>query len=448
MHECVLMLVLKQVLQLRTDSGHIMENIKDIKDIKETEITEAAAPDEEVIDAEELFASEDGIAAEELSGEKLSRDTLKELKPEEIMAIVEMAQAEDADEADSDEAGSKSAGKRPKRSAKGGTAEFKRMCNRVIFICLCVTMLISGGIIAMGKAAAQSPYAIMAGNTPLCYVSDKASADRVIKKLVDNYTAEGAEVKAVDTGDISAEIADDAKIGDNGIKSVDEAVKSVDEGLASDAETKVTIASTRTDIEEFTPDPVYEKDDDLFAGEAIVIEEGKDGKNKVSKIITTVNGKVDDVKVTDTETIKEGKPEKIAKGTLGLPDGADWKTYEGDPVFNDADDLIATCKKYIGAPYKYGGKSLTHGIDCVQYVRQMFAKYGISIPNKHSQIQKVGKGVSLKDAQPGDIVCWTHHVGIYIGNGKVINATRKKGVTISSVHMKKKLVTIRRVPRN
>jgi cell wall-associated NlpC family hydrolase len=303
-------------------------------------------------------------------------------------------------------------------------------------------------MIASEKVAATAPYAITAGDQTICYVSNKAAADKVLSDLVDNYAAEGSDIKAVSNEDISAEQADDAKVDTNGIKNVKEAFALVDEEIQNNDDVKIVVAGTRTDLEKFRPDTVNEKDDTMFAGEAVVKDEGSYGEKEVTKMIKTLNGEVAGTTVIESNVVKEGTPEVVVKGTLGLPDGEDWETYEGDPVFNDADDLIATCKKYIGAPYKYGGHSLTNGIDCVQYVRQMFAKYGISIPNKHSQIQKVGKGVSLSEAQPGDIVCWTHHVGIYIGNGKVINATRKKGVTISSVHMKKKLVTVRRVPRN
>lgn len=398
----------------------------------------------ETADTEELNAltAEEimDISEEDMPDAIVSRATVSGLDPHEILAIVEQAKAEDGQAA--------VPGPVMKRSTTGGTAEFRRMCSRTVFIFLCVAALIVGGMIASDRVAAQAPYAITGGDDVICYVANKTAADKVLSTLVDQYNAEDADIKAVKNEDIQAEQADNAKVETNGIKNVKDAVAMVDEEIQNNDDLKIVVASSRTDTEKFRPDTVYEKDDSMFAGEAVVKDEGTYGEKEVTKMITTLNGEVAGTTVIESVVTKEGTPEVIVKGTLGLPDGADWETYDGDPVFNDAADLIATCKKYIGAPYKYGGHSLTNGIDCVQYVRQMFAKYGISIPNKHSQIQKVGKGVSLKDAQPGDIVCWTHHVGIYIGNGKVINATRKKGVTISSVHMKKKLITIRRVPRN
>ena len=402
--------------EITADAEQISENAADAADVMELEL-----------DAD----FKDAI---------VDRSTLNELKPEEIIAIFEQAKAEDG--------AAEAVKARPKKSKTGGNAEFKKACSWVVFVVLCAAALLTGGMIASEKVAATAPYAITAGDQTICYVSNKAAADKVLSDLVDNYAAEGSDIKAVNNEDISAEQADDAKVDTNGIKNVKEAFALVDEEIQNNDDVKIVVAGTRTDLEKFRPDTVYEKDDTMFAGEAVVKDEGSYGEKEVTKMIKTLNGEVAGTTVIESNVVKEGTPKVVVKGTLGLPDGEDWETYEGDPVFNDADDLIATCKKYMGAPYKYGGHSLTNGIDCVQYVRQMFAKYGISIPNKHSQIQKVGKGVSLSEAQPGDIVCWTHHVGIYIGNGKVINATRRKGVTISSVHMKKKLVTVRRVPRN
>ncbi len=320
---------------------------------------------------------------------------------------------------------------------------------RIIVFLLIFAVVMTSAAFANARMISSKPYAIVKGDKPLCYVTTRSAANKVMKNLVEDFTEDGAELKAVRiTADLKTEFVDKDSINEDDILSVKDAVAVIEKNAIDSKDFDVVIAGNKEEVRTFMPETKYEKDDSLFAGETIVKVEGKEGKERLFSTYTTTDGEVTNVKVLEQEVLDEGTSEVIVKGTLGLPDDADWKTYTGDPVFNDADDLIATCKKYIGAPYKYGGHSLVHGIDCVQYVRQMFAKYGISIPNKHSQIQKVGKGVSLKDAKPGDIVCWTHHVGIYIGNGKVINATRKKGVTISSVHMKKKLVTIRRVPRN
>ena len=150
----------------------------------------------------------------------------------------------------------------------------------------------------------------------------------------------------------------------------------------------------------------------------------------------------------DVKIIKEANPKVIRKGTLGLPEGEDWKTYDGDPIFSDGDVLIATAQKYLGAPYKYGGYSLTNGIDCVQFIRQMYAKYGIKLPNGKNALKHVGTSVSFANAKPGDIICYSNHYALYMGNNTIIHATSKGGVKIRHNAKFRKIVTIRRIPRS
>ena len=312
-----------------------------------------------------------------------------------------------------------------------------------------VFMFAAMGIIFFvhNKIETSGAYAITSSaGDAICYVTGKENAEKVVQDVYDEFTPEGAAVKAVSSnGTLSVERALGTDDGD--IISAPAAVRYIVKECQDEENPalSLTLAAVKTDEVSFTPKTEYRQDDSMLAGESRVEVEGRDGSKDVTKVVTVTNGEIVDELVLEEKVTDEGEAKVIYKGILGLPDGEDWKTYEGDPVFNDAQDLIKTAKQYLGAPYKYGGKSLTNGIDCVQYVRQMFAKYGISIPNKHSQIHKVGKGVSLENIQPGDIVCYTHHVAIYIGNGKVINATRKKGVAISNLHMNKKLITIRRV---
>ncbi len=107
--------------------------------------------------------------------------------------------------------------------------------------------------------------------------------------------------------------------------------------------------------------------------------------------------------------------------------------------------VAAYAKKFVGNPYKYGGTSLTKGADCSGFTMSVFKKFGIKLPHSSSAQRKYGKAVSLKNAKPGDLVCYSGHVGIYIGNGKIVHAsTPKGGIKIGSVHIMK-IKTIRRL---
>ena len=60
-------------------------------------------------------------------------------------------------------------------------------------------------------------------------------------------------------------------------------------------------------------------------------------------------------------------------------------------------------------------------------------------------MRRVGRAVSYRDIQPGDIVCYSGHVGIYAGNGQIVNAiNEQKGINFSSATYKR-IITIRRI---
>lgn len=101
--------------------------------------------------------------------------------------------------------------------------------------------------------------------------------------------------------------------------------------------------------------------------------------------------------------------------------------------------------QFIGNPYVAGGTSLTNGADCSGFVWRVYKDKGYSIPRTSWEIRNAGSEVSYSSAQPGDVICYAGHVGIYIGNGNIVHAsTERTGIKITSATYKS-ILSVRRI---
>lgn len=102
--------------------------------------------------------------------------------------------------------------------------------------------------------------------------------------------------------------------------------------------------------------------------------------------------------------------------------------------------------QFVGNPYVYGGSSLTNGTDCSGFVMSVYKNFGVSLPHSSGADRSVGASVgSLSDAQAGDIVCYSGHVGIYIGNGQIVHASNSRTGIIVSNASYRNILSIRRI---
>ena len=107
--------------------------------------------------------------------------------------------------------------------------------------------------------------------------------------------------------------------------------------------------------------------------------------------------------------------------------------------------VVSFASQFVGNPYVYGGTSLTNGTDCSGFVMSVYANFGVGLPHSSAAMRSVGYGVSTSDMQAGDIVCYSGHVGIYAGNGTIVNASNPRtGIIYTNVGYRN-ILAVRRV---
>ena len=109
-------------------------------------------------------------------------------------------------------------------------------------------------------------------------------------------------------------------------------------------------------------------------------------------------------------------------------------------------DVANYALQFGGNPYVYGGTSLTNGADCSGFVMSVYANFGVSLPHSSAADRNVGYDVGgIENAIPGDIVCYSGHVALYIGNGQIVHAsTSKTGIIVSNATYRQPLC-VRRI---
>ena len=88
--------------------------------------------------------------------------------------------------------------------------------------------------------------------------------------------------------------------------------------------------------------------------------------------------------------------------------------------------------QFIGNPYVSGGTSLTNGADCSGFTFRVYKDFGYTLPRTSYEQRSAGKSVEYANAEPGDLICYSGHVGLYIGGGLIVHASSAKtGIKVS-----------------
>lgn len=137
--------------------------------------------------------------------------------------------------------------------------------------------------------------------------------------------------------------------------------------------------------------------------------------------------------------------ENASSSSSGSKSSGGGKTY-ASPTGSSGADVAQFALQFVGNPYVYGGSSLTNGTDCSGFVMSVYNNFGVSLPHSSAADRSVGATVNgLENAQAGDIICYSGHVGIYVGNGQIVHAsTERTGIIVSSASYRS-ILSIRRI---
>lgn len=168
---------------------------------------------------------------------------------------------------------------------------------------------------------------------------------------------------------------------------------------------------------------------------------GNDAQQKAQEIIEENDAE----KPEDAFSYAESKEEEAARIAKEEEEARRKAEEEMKAKAGSGQAIVDYACQFIGNPYVWGGTSLTNGADCSGFVQSVYRHFGINLPRTSSQMRGAGTAVSYSEAIPGDIVCYDGHVGIYMGNGKIVNAINSaKGIGILSATYSN-IVTVRRL---
>ena len=151
--------------------------------------------------------------------------------------------------------------------------------------------------------------------------------------------------------------------------------------------------------------------------ENLVTEAQQEGKEEAEAFTYAVSRKSEEAQMTQEvqENVQQTETTEVS----------------AQPASNGQAIVDYACQ-FIGNPYVWGGTSLTDGADCSGFVQSVFAHFGISLPRTTYDQINAGVEVSYDQAMPGDLICYDGHIGIYIGNGQIVNAQNpEQGIGIS-----------------
>jgi len=313
------------------------------------------------------------------------------------------------------------------------------------------------GLTEDGKKV-DEPYVIKAGTIELAVVESSTVAEQVMAQFQKEFLSDGAEVVSFDTEPFLNIAQKDLERASGPVtvlsqtEAIDALLKSCD-GL--NPLMTATLTEQLVQKEVIKHKTTKKKSSDLNVGTKKVKTKGVNGTIANTMSITKVNGEIIDSTILKETIVTKPVTEVILIGTKVV------RTYSYTPSSYSSSsfvstsskaiagttgaDVVAYAKRFLGNPYVYGGTSLTSGTDCSGFTMGVYAHFGVYLPHSSYSQRSYGTAVSYSNARPGDIICYSGHVALYIGGGKIIHAsTTSTGIIIGNATYRP-IITVRRI---
>lgn len=161
---------------------------------------------------------------------------------------------------------------------------------------------------------------------------------------------------------------------------------------------------------------------------------GKESQQKAQELIQNSEGQTEETAFRYAESRQEEEERlarEAAEAAAQAQAEAERQAEEAANISSTGQAIVDYACQFIGNPYVWGGTSLTNGADCSGFVQSVYAHFGISLPRTTWDQENAGTAISYDQALPGDLILYEGHVGIYMGDGQIVNAINpSKGIGV------------------